>query len=103
MKSRQSKYAAMADIKKMFHQVSVKSSNTERLRFFVGRKSSERLSIYYKIIMHILVSVHLPCYYNWDLKKVPDETEDSLKTVATNNIYMDGFQYTLPAEINFLS
>ena len=56
---RQGKYAVMADIDKMFHQVFVSPNDTDALRFLWRERPNEVVSDY-KILVHIFGKVDLP-------------------------------------------
>ena len=59
----QGKYAVMADIEKMFHQIFVSPNDTDALKF-LWRESPDEVLSDYKMIMHIFGKVDLPCCEN---------------------------------------
>ena len=94
---RQGKYAVMADIKNMFHQIFVTLNDTDALRF-LWRESPDEVVSDYKMLVHILGKVDSSCYANWALTKVPEMVDKLLKRVVTNNVYMDDFLSSLSDE-----
>ena len=82
----------MVDTEKMFHQVFVKSNDTNSSRF-LWRESPEKALNDYNMLVHIFGKVDPLCCFNWDLQKGQDQTEKSLGEVVPNNFDMDDFLF----------
>ena len=97
IKFRQGKYAVMADIKAMFHQVFVKPPDTDSLRFVWRDKPQDPISEYIMLV-HVFGKVDSPCCVNWSLREVPKYSDQSLVDVVTKNFYMDDLLKSLSSE-----
>ena len=70
MRFRENKYVVMADVKEMFHQIKVKISDCDALRF-VWRENPNHPIIDYAMTVHLFGKADSPCIANWILKSQP--------------------------------
>ena len=94
---RQDKYAVMADIKQIYHQVKVPLVAIDALRFPYRDNPAEGLSEY-AMLVHVFGKVDSPCCSNWTLRQFPLKTDISLENVINCNFYRGEFLKSLSAE-----
>ena len=72
----QSKYTVMADIKQMYHQITVALVETDVLRFLWGDNPAQGLSKY-AMLVNVFGKVGTRCCSNWALRQVSLKTDIS--------------------------
>ena len=89
---RPGKYAVTADIEQMFHQVKVKKSDQDALRFLWRFLKTEKPKEY-AMTVHLFGKNDSPCCSNYALKQCAKDQLQSENVIecVDNNFYMDDF------------
>ena len=84
----------MADIEQMFHQIEVKQSDRDALRFVWRNHVTEKIEDYVMNV-HLFGKVDSPCCANWALKKSASDQngnyDDKVIGAVEKDFYMDDF------------
>ena len=94
LRFRRDNFAAMADIEQMYHQIKVKESDQDALRF-VWRNTPEEEIDDHKMTVHIFGKIDLPCIANWVIKRTASDQSNKYPVNIINTIhekfYMDDY------------
>ena len=93
------KYAVTADIEQMFHQIKVKKSDQDALRFLWRFLKTEKPQEY-AMTVHLFGKNDSPCCSNYALKQCAKDqlqSENVIKCID-NNFYMDDFVKSTSSE-----
>ncbi|XP_078490178.1 uncharacterized protein LOC144746832 [Ciona intestinalis] len=101
LRFRQEPVALVADVEAMFHQVKVKSEDTDYLRFIWwpgGDMSKEPVD--HKMLVHLFGATSSPCCANYCLRRTADDNavdfdEETVSTVH-RNFYVDDCLKSMP-------
>ena len=93
------KYAVTADIEQMFHQVKVKKSDQDALRFLWRFLKTENPQEY-AMTVHLFGKSDSPCCSNYALKQCAKDHLQSENVIecVDNNFYMDDFVKSTSSE-----
>ena len=98
---REGKYAIMADIEQMFHQIEVKKSDRDALRFVWRNHVTQKIEDYVMNV-HLFGKVDSPCCANWALKKSASDQrgnyDDKVIGAVEKDFYMDDFLSSQPTK-----
>ena len=91
---REGKYAVIADIGQMFHQIFVLEKGRDALRFLWRDTLSDKIDNYVMNV-HLFGKIDSLCYPNWSLKKIAlDEKNtypENIVSKILDNYYMDDY------------
>ena len=94
LRFRRDKFAVMADIEQMYHQIKVKESDQDALRF-VWRNTPEEEIDDHKMTVHIFGKIDSPCIANWVIKRTASDQSNEYPVDIINtiheNFYMDDY------------
>ena len=94
LRFREGRYAVIADIEKMFHQIRVNAKDTNALRF-LWRVNPQCNIEDYIMLVHVFGKVDSPCCANWALRNTSIDSELDVKNTIERNFYMDDFLKSL--------
>lgn len=96
---REGRYALMADIEQMFHQVQVRPADRDALRVVWRNNNIDKIENY-KMNVHIFGKADSPCCGNWAIKKIAiDEKknfDNEVIKALKRDFYMDDFLNSQP-------
>ena len=91
---RKGKYAVIADIEQMFHQIFVLEKDRDALRFLWRDTPSGKIDDYIMNV-HLFGKIDSPCCANWSLKKTALDQKDiypeNIVLKILDNFYMDDY------------
>ena len=94
MRFRKGKIAAASDIQQMFHQIRVRKSDQDELRF-VWRECQLKPIEDYVMCVHVFGKLDSPCVANYTLKKTAIDQKAkynyTIIDAVHKNIYMDDY------------
>ena len=94
LRFRRDNFAAMADIEQMYHQIKVKESDQDALRFVWSNTPEEEIDDH-KMTVHIFGKIDLPCIANWVIKRTASDQSNKYPVNIINTIhekfYMDDY------------
>ena len=92
-------FVVVGDIEQMFHQVKVRETHRDALRFSWRESSDQNISDF-QMTKHLLGKIDSPCCGNYAVKKSKVDNLDSnpsvIKTIE-NDFYMHEFQKSHPS------
>ena len=84
----------MANIEQMYHQIKVKESDQDALRFVWSNTPEEEIDDH-KMTVHIFGKIDLPCIANWVIKRTASDQSNKYPVNIINTIhekfYMDDY------------
>ena len=94
LRFRRDKFAAMADIEQMYHQIKVKESDQDALRFVWSNTPEEEIDDH-KMTVHIFGKIYSPCIANWVIKRTASDQSNEypidIINIIHENFYMDDY------------
>ena len=88
------KLAVMSDIEQMYHQVNLKESDQDALRFVWKNTNEEEIEDHKKTV-HIFGKTDSPCIANWVIKQTASDQSNEYSVDVINtiheNFYMDDY------------
>ena len=90
LRFREGRYAVIADIEKMFHQIRVNAKDTNALHF-LWRANPQCNIEDYIMLVHVFGKIDSPYYANWALRNTSTNSELDVKNAIERNFYMDNF------------
>ena len=94
LRFRRDKFAVMADIEQMYHQIKVKESDQDALIFAWRNTPKEEIEDR-KMTVHIFGKIDSPCIANWVVKRTASDQFNKYPVDIINtiheNFYMDGY------------
>ena len=94
MRFREGRYAVIADIEKMFHQIRVNAKDTNALHF-LWRANPQCNIEDYIMLVHVFGKIDSPYCANWALRNTSTNSELDVKNAIERNFYMDNFLKSL--------
>ena len=94
IKFKKGKYAVIADIEQMFHQIFVLEKERDALRFLWRDTPSDKIDDYVMNV-HLFGKIDSPCCANWSLKKKAldqkDTYSENIISKILDSFYMDDY------------
>ena len=106
LRFRQEPIAIMADIEKMFYQVTVPKKHRNYMRFFWYKNDDPNEEpIEYRIKVHVFGAVSSPAVANYALKQTAENKNynDTTTDCVKNDFYVDDLLKSVPTEIEAIS
>ena len=84
----------MANIEQMYHQIKVKESDQDALRFVWSNSPEEEIDDH-KMTVHIFGKIYSPCIANWVIKRTASDQSNEypidIINIIHENFYMDDY------------
>ena len=94
LRFKEGRFAVIADIEKVLHQVRVRLKDTDALRFLWRANPQDDIKDYV-VLVHIFGEVDSPCCANWALRKTKPKNLPDAKQVIERDFNMDDFLKSL--------
>ena len=94
MRFREGRYAVIADIEKIFHQIRVNAKDANVLHF-LWRVNPQFNIEDYIMLVHAFGKIDSPYCANWALRNTSTNSELDVKNAIERNFYMDNFLKSL--------
>ena len=94
LRFREGRYAVIADIEKIFHQIRVNAKDANALHF-LWRVNPQFNIEDYIMLVHVFGKIDSPYCANWALRNTSTNSELDVKNAIERNFYMDNFLKSL--------